>query len=365
MNRHPLQTSIEQACNAERFNMTNLYQAALPLFSSDSRISQLMIPMTAQLGSEKYLSFVSGAILRHVFLIELVKVPTIDSTKFRTRWFEQLNGDQRYCSFDECLEIAIDLISKLDQWLQTPEHRETLELFFKHPQLPYEAPIDYLVKPDISDKTTRIHRLGNVAWTYTETILRTLKLRKFLTQGETSPDAKFFKLVLSDKIKIKTYLTDRALTGNFKTNREKRWETHPHSVQFANRRTCMEIEYVLIEQLCTFDGFPATSRQALEKEKVLFNTQPVFQCPITLIPMSFEKFEAELTTRTHGKSSFQVGHLNPLKLDDPASATSGHTADNISWISDDGNRIQGSKSLDSIRKLLKQIADNYQKLKLH
>ncbi len=74
MNMHPLQASIEQACNAERFNMTNLYQAALPLLSSDSRISQLMIPITAKLGSENYIRFVSGAILRHIFLIELVKV---------------------------------------------------------------------------------------------------------------------------------------------------------------------------------------------------------------------------------------------------------------------------------------------------
>ena len=35
-----------------------------------------------------------------VFLIELVKVPKIETTKFRMRWFGQLEGDPRYCSFD-------------------------------------------------------------------------------------------------------------------------------------------------------------------------------------------------------------------------------------------------------------------------
>lgn len=361
MSMNPLQKYIEVACNVERFSMGSLNQSALLVLTSDPQISPILLSIAQKLGSQTYIGFICTAILRHVFLIELVKVPKIDSTKFRTRWYEQLHNDQRYCSFDECYEIAKDLIFKLDQWLQIPEHKDFLILFCKYALLPYEAPIDYLSKTELPDKTTRIHRLGNVVWTYTPTMLRTLKLRKFLTDKTTSPDPVFFRLVLNDKVQVKTYLTDRALTGDFKTNREKRWETHPHSVQFAYRRTCMEIEYVLIEQLCTFDGFPDTSREMLQKQGILPTTLTVFRCPITLIPMSFIEFEAELKTKTHGRSNFQVGHLNPLKLDNPATTGSGHSANNISWISEDGNRIQGSRSLESIQKLLKKIADNYER----
>ena len=36
----------------------------------------------------------------------------------------------------------------------------------------------------------------------------------------------------------------------------------------------------------------------------------------------------------------------------------GHTADNISWISENGNRIQGSLSLDEVDDLLRRIYRN-------
>src|SRR5205823_613861 len=104
---------------------------------------------------------------------------------------------------------------------------------------------------------------------YDDLMLRTLKLRRFLRGPDTSPDPEFFKDVIGDKIKVKTYLTDRALTGPFKTNREKRWETHPHSVQFATRRTAMEIEHVLVRQLCAFEAFPPEAREILQREGIL------------------------------------------------------------------------------------------------
>lgn len=63
---------------------------------------------------------------------------------------------------------------------------------------------------------------------------------------------------------------------------------------------------------------------------------------------------------THGNSNFQVGHLNPLKLDDPNSLIFGHTPENISWISKDGNRIQGDMSLKETRNLLIRITRNYE-----
>lgn len=86
--------------------------------------------------------------------------------------------------------------------------------------------------------------------------------------------------------------------------------------------------------------------------------QPAY-CPITGDALSYELFRTELDDPEHGKSAFQVGHLNPLKLDEEGADASGHTAANISWISADGNRIQGSLSLLDVRKLIARIKTNY------
>ncbi len=351
-----MQRAFSQVLTAERFSMRNLHGQVWPLVEKHFRPTARLSILGQKL--ETYYRKLAYALLRHVFLIELV-VPEITTTRVRCRWYDQLKGDPRWCSFDECLEIAGDLVAALaDGWLDNPQNAEALALTFNYEILPYEAPLDYQVRPE--NAAARIHRRGNLVWVCDDITLRTLKLRQYLANPETSPDAEFFKQVLDDKIKVKTYLTDRALTGNYKTNREKRWETHPRSVQFALRRTCMAIEHVLITQLCAFEGFPPNARQSLQAQGILPAQIETFHCPITLNSIPFATFRKELMNPTHGKSSFQVGHLNPLKLDDPASTTSGHTADNISWISEDGNRIQGSLSLKDVHALLKRIAANYE-----
>jgi hypothetical protein len=357
-----VQETIERLVNVERFNMASLCDAAWPLIEAhpDTRAQQQVLK--DKLG-DNYRDLCS-LILRNVFLIELVKVPKIESTKVRIRWYEQLGGDSRECSFEECLAIAAQLLTELRNWLQDASHEELIKLFFAESILPYEAPLDYRERPQREDAAGRIHRLGNLDWVYDDLMLRTLKLRKFLRAAETSPDAEFFKRVLDDKIKIKTYLTDRALTGPYKTNREKRWETHPQSVQFATRRTCLEIEYKLVTQLCAFEGFPPRAREVLQAQGILPEKLDVLRCPVTQEPLSFPLFRDALMNPQHGKSEFQIGHLNPLKLDEPGSDFAGHTADNISWISEDGNRIQGPLSLTSVRQLLRRIAANYDQLGL-
>lgn len=352
-----MQSSIESIVEAERFSMQSLAKKVWPLLAAHSHIAALVPKLQQRLGT--HFDAVVFAILRHVFLIELVKVPAIETTKFRVRWFSQLNGDPRHCEFEECLDIARDLLSDLcDGWLDTPENNELLRLFFDYSILPYEVPLDYHERPTATG--VRIHRRGNLVWTSTPTVLRTMKLRKYLMDKSTSPDVMFFKKVLDDKIKVKTYLTDRVLTGEHKTNREKRWEVHPNSVHFANRRTCLAIEYTLIQQLCAFEGFPEKSRQMLQAQGILPQDLSIFRCPITLDPMSFESFHEQLMNPTHGKSNFQVGHLNPLKLDDPTATASGHSPENISWVSADGNRIQGSLGLAEVRALLRRVASNYE-----
>jgi hypothetical protein len=121
------------------------------------------------------------------------------------------------------------------------------------------------------------------------------------------------------------------------------------------------IEYCLVTQICAFEGFPRPALQQLQEANVLPSPLPTALCPITGDALSYEAFRDELLNPQHGKSDFHVGHLNPLKLEVANGHAAGHVANNISWISADGNRIQGSLSLDDVRALIKRIADNYRR----
>ncbi|OQX06629.1 MAG: hypothetical protein BWK80_50490 [Desulfobacteraceae bacterium IS3] len=351
-----MKNTIEQIVGRDgNFNMSQLADAVWPLIENRQTVAEAVRYLKTSLGSNyRKLTY---SILRNTFLIELVKVPKIETTKFRVRWFNQLNDDPRYCSFKECLLLAQDLLAALPDWLTNPSHAECMSLSFSDGMIPYECPLDYVSR---FTQQNRLHQRGNLIWFYDDLVLRTLKLRKYLTDEKTSPDPKFFRKLLSDKIKVKTYLTDRVLTGEHKTNREKRWETHPNSVHFAERRVCMAIEYALVTQICAFDGFPSASLNKLQEANILPQNLPTALCPITGDALSYEAFRDELLNPEHGKSDFQVGHLNPLKLGN-GTESAGHISDNISWISANGNRIQGSLSLKNVRVLIQRISKNYDK----
>lgn len=357
-----MRNEIEAIFAADRFNMNAFYNAVWTTIQNNYNLQGDLIRIRQVLGEKNYKSL-AQAILRNSFLIEPVLTKG-GSTRMTYRWRQELQASQRYCSFEECLEIAFDLIRNLRGWLEDENHLEALLLSLKYRMISHESAFDYLILVANDDFETRIHRRGNLNWVYSETLVKTLKLRQFLTNPQTSPDAEFFKKVLDDKIKIKAYLTDRVQTGEHQTNREKRWEVHTHSVHFATRQMGMAIEYKLVTQICAFEEFPEASREILQAEGIIPDELETFRCPITLDPLSFTQFRSELMNPVHGRSSFQVAHLNPLKLGDPEDVARGHTAENISWISADGNRIQGSMRLADIRALLRRIAQNYEELGL-
>ena len=122
-----MQNTIEQIVEETgNFSMPRLADAVWPLIESQPAITAVIEQLEASLGNSfRKLTY---SILRNAFLIELVKVPKIETTKFRVRWFDQLNNDPRYCSFDECLLIAQDLLSTLPAWLANPSHAECMTL---------------------------------------------------------------------------------------------------------------------------------------------------------------------------------------------------------------------------------------------
>lgn len=156
------------------------------------------------------------------------------------------------------------------------------------------------------------------------------------------------------KIQVKAYLTDRRQTGDYQTNREIRWETHPNSPQFASRIDCMFIEAKLLAQIFLFTAAPNVESNDIKVlEKVLGSTfmKDGFKCPISGKPIFYNEFREKISSPTHGRSGFQVGHLNPL------ASTGKHIASNTSWITDLGNRVQGESSLEQITNDIFFMAD--------
>jgi len=349
-----IQRVIESIVSQDRFNGTAIKTQIIPLFEKVKYIQSLKEKLT-----EKQFEFIICAIVRNIFLIELVN-DQISSTKMEVRWivkpsegkkqevFDQT--DPRFATFDECVLIFEKLTSELNKILDDKK----INLLYKyqeHKLIPYELPIDYIQK-----NISKLHSVQNMEWFWNEDYENIIRLRSILiTLNDYS---EIFTKILKEKIKVKTYLTDRVQTGKHKTNREKRWEAHPDSVHFALRKDCLLIEKELISQILNFEKCPV---QIISSTENLVIKTDTYCCPVTLNQLDFHRFVSEILNPTHGVSKFQVGHLNPLK----SNSTDGkntHAAQNIGWISDDGNRIQGSMSLSRVRELLLEISKNYDKI---
>lgn len=363
-----MKSTLEELTNKERFSGREMFEKTHGFLTAHQSSAETLSPVREKLGEFTYRYTVTG-LIRNIFLIELVN-DDISSTKMEVRWAIKASrgkkqekfdsSDPRFCSFENCVEIWLKIISDLNSAISDPEIVRLLKLYEKYNLLPYEIPVDYLDSPLTKRSLHNIHCAENICWIWNKEYQSTLKLREILLNPKKNNKAELFSSILKDKIKVKTYLTDRVQTGKHKTNREKRWEVHPESVHFAFRRDCINIEHTLISQLCHFEGFPPDLLDVLKKENLISDHGETFRCPVTLNALQFTEFEKEVLSPFHGKSNFPVGHLNPLKMvtDDPKS---GHTAQNISWFSADGNRIQGSLSLKETRELIFQIWQNYEK----
>lgn len=333
---------------ASSFRMSGLIGAAFALSDLDHLLPGL-IDLQHQLGGTVG-GHVVGSIFRASFLIEPVVLPAATTTRFKTRW--GLDGDDpRFASPGECLAIANVIIRELSMLAKTEQGRLILHGLAERRLVAYELPIGYI------ERRLPIHRADNIAL-FDEDVLRHVAGFRLLLLDPKNPLQLAFREAYRRKIAVKTYLTDRALTGDHKTNREKRWEAHPDSVQFSLRNTCLEIELTLVNQMCHFNGFPDDLLRLLSDAELLIPAETPARCPVTLLPFDFEVFAAEVLAPEQGRSAFQVGHLDPLKLDGNV-WTNGHRADNIGWISATGNRIQGSLSVRETRSMLVEIWHAY------
>jgi len=319
-----------------------------------------------KLHDDRLFNYILKGLFRNIFFIELVN-DEISTTRMEVRWVQKPSSgkkqecfdsnDPRFCTIENCFAILSGLLDDLNNAIVDSEKINFLKIYQQYNVLPYEIPIDYKKAPYEEPTLTHIHSINNLYWFWGKKFRNLMKSRSILLNPSTNSSSSIFSKILKDKIKVKTYLTDRVQTGVYKTDREKRWEVHPDSVHFAFRRTSQLIEFELLCQLSKFQNFPTRLRRKLVENEIVSSEFDLFKCPITLDVLSYNKLRQEVINTVHGKSDFQVGHLNPLKA--ISRKTKGHNKKNISWISSDGNRIQGSLTLEKTRALLEKIQNNY------
>lgn len=372
LNVSQINSGLFEAIEASpRADITNAIKSALGRERASTMWSSAHQALSTCL-SERKSAIILTRIARISYMIEPVN-SNITSTKFACRWSDNAPlyftfgsaGDPRNATFLECDEIALHLLQQMMRSLNNVEHVATLNMSIDHGVISHELPIDYV---DSHPGVRRIHQPGNVDWSWNGPAEATVRLRSWLLDqvgimapGLNATVSAVMLAAIKQKIGVKTYLTDRAQTGPYQTNREKRWESHPASVQFASRAAASAIERELLEQICFFEEFPAEARDEALIEG-LIRYREVTRCPITLDPLKFSEFSTEVLTPSHGRSKFQVGHLNPLKTVGRTTDAAGHTAQNIAWISAAGNRIQGDLPLADARYLVQHISNNYRLL---
>ena len=332
---------------ADRFSLPALQKKLMEVPTWRAQIKnldQLELPESNRTSLER-------GLIRWAFLAQVVEEPAINTTRYRSRWSSRLKGDPRFASPDGAELFFKKSIALLVSDFNSPKAKKILIALLEQTIIPAELPLDY------ASKATRpIHVAENIIPVDLKLLDTTVKLRAMFNDSSNKTN-KVMKKVY-DKVQVKSYLTDRVLTGSYKTNREYRWEVSPDSVHFAFKRDCMQIESSLVLAVINMEGFPADLRKSLNSSSGIAVPDSRTTCPITLEELSFEKFSGELLNPVPGKSSFQVGHLDPLKN------VGTHVADNIAWVSEEGNRIQGDNTLDQTRSLLKRIFDAYKRARI-
>ena len=331
------------------------------LFSDSSGTEEALRQLHNSLSNKAFKKVVASA-LRFSFLIELTDLK-VGSTKIKTRWlpgrilmpqagsFAPIHGtfepgnDPRAASYDECLAIFEACCNILHQRLHQDESLASFitEHDATH-RVPYEFPFGYL-----APHADPVHQAINVQWILNDDIRWLVKARGILKKV-LNPNKDAIQKIEKTKLQVKVYKTDRALTGKDKTNRAKRWEVLFGDFQHATLDQCWSVERKLTSDLVHFEAFPDCIQDDFLQKGLIEECSNVTRCPVTLAPLNYTAFADSVLNAEHGRSDYQIGHLNPLKRG------GGHVGDNVCWQSDDGNRIQGDLTIEETERLLDDIA---------
>ena len=309
---------------------------------------------------------------------------TCNKTPYFERWDTDIvrshitNADPRYATELECERIYLYLLAKLfEVESDKPLNSENIETFsrivgqeintqnllciqtsrniialdiksslhYSTQRLgSYDIPISYNRELNQGGR----HMRSNVGWL--KPIHIVYELREVLKRSllDIKVPSKAVKNAL-DKIQVKAYCTDKVTMPPFYSNRDVRWATWANSIQYASHFECTMIELELMAELFEFTGTPALNQdiknriEAILGREIQYNTR---RCFITGKEMVFNDYLNSAVNTNGGRSAYHVGHIQPLTREGL------HSYTNISWTSDDGNRIQGNDTISEIEEKL-------------
>jgi hypothetical protein len=310
--------------------------------------------------------------------------PSCNQTPMRDRWIMDpesylKEGDPRAATEDECMAMKAMLLAKacmfegveqpdtatravIEQVLgdsyspgaarciQTGETLRLTDLVIGATMSTYmvgsaELPVEYQ-KPLTC---CGLHEAKNIGWLRPPTEI--IAVRTFLAQKDVPGS-------LLNKVQLKAYSTDKQTMPPFFSNRDYRWATWVESPQFASRTDCRGVELQLLAQILEFVDAPRLSDEERRQVEHHLGRELVLNschCPITGDPLVYKDFEEAAKNPQAGKSEYHVGHLNPLTRGGK------HVKENVVWMSDAGNRIQGNDTFDEIVALIQRAAAFHQR----
>jgi hypothetical protein len=204
----------------------------------------------------------------------------------------------------------------------------------------YEIPTSYHVELDAGG----CHEHTNVGWMKPLHINFTLRESLRANLMEVGVPSEAVKTAL-DKIQVKAYCTDKQTMPPYFSNRDVRWATWPDSMQYSSHYQCAMVEMELMVQLYEFVNAPTLDDELISAVEEIrgFPTRPgTRRCFVTGRFLNYEDYVQAAANPKGGKSAYHVGHILPL------TRRGKHAWENIAWMSDDGNRIQGNDTLEEI-----------------
>jgi hypothetical protein len=170
-------------------------------------------------------------------------------------------------------------------------------------------------------------------------------------------------------IRTKALLTGRKLTGEFATNRDRRWELDPKHPQYGTEIDCRTIFIKLAAQIFCFDNAPPLPATLSRVPKVIKELAPHLSsiceaylghpvapgtyCDALLLErFDFKDLVAEGLDPVHGHSSFHIGHEDPTQKPK-------HTPANVGWRTYRSNLIQGNMTLRQARIYFVKLIGRY------
>lgn len=156
-------------------------------------------------------------------------------------------------------------------------------------------------------------------------------------------------------VETRALRSGRRMTGQFRSNRQSRWNLDPQDPQYGSEQDCKAVLVRLLLQVLEFDGAPPVTQEVsdIALKYLGRGLAPGSYCdPLTRERLSYPAIVAEATDPRHGISGFHIGHENPQ-------AQPKHVPENVNWRSARSNLLQGDLTIREARTKFVELIARY------